>query len=417
MAHTNMDAGRNSREVNMATNIELLRALMALNRGDLPPLPRPATSAPIPYAPVPDLGPLSTETTAAYGALNPEPVPPRFIQPTLPDASLINQEVGPAPTAPAPLSRAQRIFNAIGGFGAGVQGQGAQYLAQLQEPQREYQRQLERYQVRRTEALDRAERRAEREAAQAQRVAEMQYERDYKTWLKKQDIRADEATERTRQAFTLQRDAQENAQRIAAAERKERADREEQRNKIYADLVKSPTYAPVRVANEIADNIVHGKPMSASTEKWRSMQVRKAEAQLAKLGAGGGGSGAASRRETLDLQKRTAQAAAGIDAMEKLARQAMESPEAERTPILGQMRAKAATLQAQFPDLLETGEHNGWAFARLRQRGAQVSPAAQPAAQAVEISKADVQEFMRLSGIKNAKEARRQLEAAGGIVK
>src|SRR5262245_8195508 len=129
----------------MAINIELLRALMALNAGDLPPLPGPAKPLPIPLAPVPDLGPLSTETTAAYGALNPEPVPPRFITPTLPDTSLINQEVGPAPTAPAPLSRAQRIFNAIGGFGAGVQGQGAQYLAQLQEPQREYQRQLERY--------------------------------------------------------------------------------------------------------------------------------------------------------------------------------------------------------------------------------------------------------------------------------
>src|SRR5499426_4385959 len=243
----------------MATILDLL---MALNRGDLPPLPRPAPTMPIPLAPVGNLGPLSDDTAAAFAAQNPEPVPPRFVQPAAPDAGFVNQEVGPEPTAPAPLSRGQRIANAIAGFGAGVQGQGAQFLAQLQEPQREYQRQLERYQVRRTEALERAERRAEREAAQAQRVAEMQYERDYKTWLKKQDIRADEATERTRQAFTLQRDAQENAQRIAAAERKERADREEQRNKIYADLVKSPTYAPVRVANEIADNIVHGKPMS-----------------------------------------------------------------------------------------------------------------------------------------------------------
>src|SRR5262245_16787278 len=184
----------------MATILDLLRAL---NRGDLPPLPRPAPTMPIPLAPVGNLGPLSDDTAAAFAAQNPEPVPPRFVQPAAPDASFVNQEVGPEPTAPAPLSRGQRIANAIAGFGAGVQGNGAQFLAQLQEPQREYQRQLERYQGRRTEALDRAERRAEREAAQANRIAEAQYERDYGIYLKRLGIRQDEASERTRQAFEV----------------------------------------------------------------------------------------------------------------------------------------------------------------------------------------------------------------------
>src|SRR5262245_35833588 len=184
----------------MATILDLL---MALNRGDLQPLPRPAPTMPIPLAPVGNLAPLSDDTAAPFAAQNPEPVPPRFVQPAAPDAGVVNQEVGQEPTAPAPLSRGQRIANAIAGFGAGVQGQGAQFLAQLQEPQREYQRQLERYQGRRTEALDRAERRAEREAAQANRIAEAQYERDYNTWLKKQGIRQAEADTRSKQAFDL----------------------------------------------------------------------------------------------------------------------------------------------------------------------------------------------------------------------
>src|SRR5262245_54870067 len=210
----------------MAINIELLRALMALNAGDLPPLPGPAKPLPIPLAPVPDLGPLSTETTAAYGALNPEPVPPRFITPTLPDASLINQEVGPAPQAPAPLSRAQRIFNAIGGVGAGGQGQGAQFLGQLQEPQPREEAQVERYQGRRTEALERAERRAEREAAQANRANELAYERDFKVWLSKNNDRSDEAKQRMAQMFTLQRDATRARLEEERAQRQERGQME-----------------------------------------------------------------------------------------------------------------------------------------------------------------------------------------------
>src|SRR5499426_4575881 len=195
-----------------------LEQLLALLGDGTPGLPKPAPSAPIPLAPVNNIGPLRDDTALAFAAQNPEPVPPRFVQPAAPDADFVNQEVGPEPTAPAPLSRGQRIANAIAGFGAGVQGNGAQFLAQLQEPQREYQRQLERYQGRRTEALDRAERRAEREAAQANRIAEAQYERDYNTWLKKQGIRQAEADTRSKQAFDLLKIDRQAAE----AERKDR---------------------------------------------------------------------------------------------------------------------------------------------------------------------------------------------------
>lgn len=264
----------------------ILDLLMALNRGDLPPLPGPAPSAPIPYAPT-NLGPLSDETTAAFAAQNPEPVPPRFIQPAAPDANFVNQYSGAAPTPPAPPSRAQRIMNAIAGFGAGVQGQGAQFLSQLQEPQREYQRQVERYEGRRAQGLEAAERRAEREAAQANRAAELQYDRDFKAWMKKNDVRDDAAATQAKYAFDLLRDAKRFDAERQEQDRRERAAKAKQRNDIYAKLI-SQDFAPTRHAEEIADNIVFGKPLSAAAEKWRSVKARKLEAQLANIGGGGG---------------------------------------------------------------------------------------------------------------------------------
>ena len=171
----------------MATILDLLAAL---NRGDLPPLPDPAKPVPIPYAPVPNLGPLSDDTTAAFAALNPEPALPRLTQPAAPDADFINSYAGTPPIAPAPLSRGQRIANALAGFGAGFQGNGAQFLAQLQEPRRIYEAQRERYEGRRTQGIEIAERRAEREADRSNRLAEAQYEREYQAWEKKTGVRS-----------------------------------------------------------------------------------------------------------------------------------------------------------------------------------------------------------------------------------
>src|SRR5262245_1974533 len=408
MAHTNMDAGRNSREINMATNIELLRALMALNAGDLPPLPRPAPSAPIPYAPVPNLGPLSTETTAAYGALNPEPVPPRFIQPTLPDTSLINQEVGPAPRAPAPLSRGQRIANALQGFGAGVSGNGAQFLAQLQEPQREYQRQLERYQGRRTEALDRAERRAEREAAQANRANELVYERDYKMWLQKNDIRGDAAKEAGRQAFTLLLEANR-------AEREEKRELARERREREADA-KVRTGRFFTASKNMALSTELGRYYAGLSDKPLSAAAAKLDAQLQNVqqarmnrAARVGGGGASSGDNLVDEFNTLKQMA--IDRVKARGGQPDEEIEA-----IEKATRNVVNRMAKKRNLYEIGIGQG-GYPYAQRRGAKSAPAAQPAAQAVEISRADVREFMQLSGIKDEKEARRQLEAAGGIMK
>lgn len=214
--------------------MDIIQLLMALNRGGLPPLPAPAPSedimvrpgatTAIPYAPVPGLGPLSEDTTAAFGALNPEPVPPRFTEPAAPDMNFVSQQTGAPPVAPAPLSRGQRIANALIGFGAGLQGRGGEFLEQLREPQREYQRQVERYEGRRTQAIEAAERRAEREADRANRAAELQYNRDYNLYLKKLGIRKDEADEQTQRAFEIYKlDRHEKAEAEKERQRERRA--------------------------------------------------------------------------------------------------------------------------------------------------------------------------------------------------
>jgi hypothetical protein len=77
-----------------------------------------------------------------------------------------------------------------------------------------------------------------------------------------------------------QREDDERAAKLA--EQKDKAAKEAQRNNIYAKLV-ADNFTPTTVASEIADNIVHGKPMSKATEKWRSLKAQKLELQLAKL--------------------------------------------------------------------------------------------------------------------------------------
>lgn len=208
--------------INLPTST-LQMLLAKLNQGA--PLPDPAKPLPVPLAPVPNLGPLSTETTAAYGALNPEPVPPRIVQPAPVDTNFVNQYSGSAPTPPAPATRLQRIAAALQGFGAGVSGEGAQFLYQLREPERRYQAQQEQYQDRRARALELAERRAEREAELANRANELAYERDFKTWLQKNNTRDDESKERMRQAFELEKEARRarlETDRELARERRQR---------------------------------------------------------------------------------------------------------------------------------------------------------------------------------------------------
>jgi len=325
----------------MATLQELLAALSQNGPG----LPAPAPSAPIPYAPIPNLGPLSDQTTAALAAQNPEPVPPQINQPAAPDMSFVNQYAGPAPTAPAPLSRGQRIANAVMGFGAGVQGYGPQFLSQLQEPQRAYQQQLERYQGQRAQGLELAERRAEREAEQANRLNEQTYEREFRTWLSKNNDRSDEAKQRMAHLFTLQRDARAAQIAEETQQRRERAQQERDARTL------SGRAAAVGAAPAIAKEIGLyyaglSDSLSPGAAKFESARARLQEAQ------------------TLRAQSAAARAVANMDAAKAAVVSAVQRGDVRSERLLRRKLDAAVGNLARFPGQIEYGGGE-WPWAKL----------------------------------------------------
>src|SRR6185436_20616089 len=108
------------------------QALLALLQGQ-----NPSPLAPVPLAPTNGVGPLDMDTTAALAALQPQPVPAPLPAPV--DAEAIRSRfaglAGPEPVAPTvePTSLVLRIARALQGFGAGVQGQGPQFLEGLRQ--------------------------------------------------------------------------------------------------------------------------------------------------------------------------------------------------------------------------------------------------------------------------------------------
>jgi hypothetical protein len=127
------------------------------------------------------------------------------------DPSIIEQFralAGPAPVAPAapkPLSTLQKIALALQGYGAGVQGQGPQFIAQLREqrerPQREYQQRLEDYNNRQTQLGLRGLEAAQ--SAENRRQSRAQFEADRGFEIETQNQRArqtEQARARSEQA-------------------------------------------------------------------------------------------------------------------------------------------------------------------------------------------------------------------------
>jgi len=172
----------------------IIETLLALNNGNLPPIPAPAPPMPIPGTFNPALTtagqPLPT-ITPAYGAspdVMSSDVAPGAPLPPL-DRNLIAQYLAqalPQPTAPAPLSRGQRIANALVGFGAGIQGRGPEFLQQLQEPQRAYEQQQQAYNLNKQQlglaGLNAAERKQERQQEMQTRAAIAKSDRDFEIY-------------------------------------------------------------------------------------------------------------------------------------------------------------------------------------------------------------------------------------------
>lgn len=272
-----------------------LDILLARTRGDLPPVPGPATSAPIPLAPTTGIGPLSEDTTAAFAALNPEPVPPAMAPAPPIDTNFINTYAGAAPVAPTiqDPSTLARIGTILSAVSAGLQGQGPQFVANLraerEAPIRRYEQQLQAYNERRQRGLELATRQQEREQDRAQRAAENQYEREFQAWVKKTGVRDAEAQARLRQAFEIQKIRE--AERIAD---EKQAEQERKQLKLKAaDIAKAYRLAGAgQHSNELAERDLGLRDnVSPAADKWLSAHVRLEQARADRAAGLGGGTG------------------------------------------------------------------------------------------------------------------------------
>jgi hypothetical protein len=362
----------------MAPQLSLIQLLSALaQQQGTPNVPAPARPLPL----IAQTGPTVTPPTMMPGAPPPSPAPPAPAPPL--DQGLISQFAGQAPTPPVAQqpSGLQRLANALIGFGAGVQGNGPQFLAQLreqqQEPIRNYQRQLEQYNQRRQTGLEVATRKQERQQAATQRAADEQSDREFKMWLQRTGVTDEQAAQQLRQAFEIQKLREQ--ERIADerdAARQKALDLRQART-IEAQLV-SKDGAPPRVARELSEYIAGIRTeLSPNVEKWRGLQAEKIRAQinrLARIGAGGGSSApTASAKAQKALQQFEATKQKLIDAVSA-------GNAAAQKQVRTELNARFRYL-GRFPEI-EAGfdPSNQWPYAKVR--GAQAPAQAQPQQQA-----------------------------------
>jgi hypothetical protein len=226
------------------------------------------------------------------------------MEPQAPDMNFVNQYAGQAPVAPT--FQKPSMLEKIGAILSGIGG-GPEYAMQLREerqrPQRRYEAEKRDYEDRRTRGIEIEERRAEREADRANRAAEMQYEREYKTWLKKLDIRQDEADTRTKQAFDvykLDRQAKLEESREAERERRTQEADAKARTGRFFTLTKD-----MAVSTELGRHYagLSGAPLSAAAARWdaRLQDVGEAQTGRALRVGGRGGSGGGVDKQTAKL--------------------------------------------------------------------------------------------------------------------
>lgn len=153
---------------------------------------------------------------------------------------------GPEPVAPviSPASRLETIATALQGFGAGVAGQGPQFVAQVRErrerPQREFEQRQREFQAERRQlgligtqvALSQAKRRQQ----QQQRQAERQFERELDDLAGRARIRREDEREQLRDLLLRNRQREEFDRETAR-----RADEQQRefKNRVELEKLKS----------------------------------------------------------------------------------------------------------------------------------------------------------------------------------
>lgn len=213
-----------------------LRTLLQ-GREPIAPATAPSVQSPQVSAPAPSGG---FTPPGGFIPMPPGPPPePAPIAPSPPlDTALIEQLAGPEPQAPVvePASLIIRIARALQGFGAGTQGQGPQFLANLQEqrerPQREFRAATESYQQRRAAGVEFAERRRAQQQEQTQRRADEQSEREFRQWVARTGVQDQVALEQLRQTFELERDARKAEADRRETERRDRVQQEREARQI-----------------------------------------------------------------------------------------------------------------------------------------------------------------------------------------
>jgi len=267
-----------------------LETLLALNGGNLPPLPNPAPSMPLlpaPQAPI-SAGP-------AYGA--PPGLMASDVAPTAPmgrvDQGFINNYAGPAPTPPVVQqpSTLEKIGAILSGIGIGPE-YGMALREERQRPQREYQAKLERYQGARREGIQLEERRRERQQEMETRQAQEQSRRDFEIAAHKTNITDQTAQMYLAHALQLDRDAKQQAAQAQAAQEVE----QKQLRLKAADLAKAYRLAgaidpagKADWAKELAETDLHLRDKaSPGALRWLSAHVRLEQARANKAAAPAG---------------------------------------------------------------------------------------------------------------------------------
>jgi hypothetical protein len=345
---------------------------------DLPPATGPQVSAPAP----------SGGFTPPGGFL-PPPGPPPEPAPVAPspaiDQSLIERLTGPRPVAPTPEPAPfiVRIARALQGFGAGVQGQGPQFLENLREqreaPMRRYEAEQNIYQNRRAQAVEFAERKQEREQDRIQRQAEQQAERDFNLYLKRTGITDEAAIAHLKQGFDL---AQLRERERIADERLDK----QQRLKFGEDLgaqikfykangVKDPTQARRLALNDFADVAGQLGIDVPELTKADNAVLGKVGAQIDppnRLSRGGAAVGGGSRLKAAE------KAANDFEAARAAVVSAIQRGDVRAEQLHRRQLDKTFGRLQQFGDLIESGYgEGGWPYQKPRLGAPAPAPAPQ----------------------------------------
>jgi len=278
---------------NFAALLSALSNLPQFSDNPLTPGFNPNAPPPIPALPAPTFTPdTSSLPMELAGPTAPPPTPAMPL-----NADILRQYLalaGPAPTPPPQqkLSPGELLSLVFQNIGAGAQGQGQQFNAQLraqqEAPQREYQQQLAEYNQQKQRfglaGINAAQSAEERRQDRGNRMAENQFKRDYDEFVRRGNFTDEIAKMKLADALQTERQAKVQAdiderQRLAkeAANNKQRA----QIKKSFLDQLKG---SDRQYADELASYAMNEiDQLSPGAQKAYSVAQGKAEAQIQHL--------------------------------------------------------------------------------------------------------------------------------------